>query len=54
MFFNVIAEKKGVSSLMAVYTLMYADKIDFFRAVEKKLFWDQKKLSQEIKKELGL
>jgi hypothetical protein len=54
MFFNVIVEKKGIKSLMDVYALMYKDQIEFFPAVEKQLFWDQKKLFQEIKKELGL
>ncbi len=54
MFFNVIVGKKGIASLMAVYDLMYREKMGLFQAIEKKLFWDQKRIAQEIKKELGI
>lgn len=54
MFFSAIHERKGVRGVMDVYETMIADKISFFPAIEKKLFWDQKKLMQEIMRVLDI
>jgi|GEM_PF-920768 len=48
MYFSAIVEKCGVNGLLKVYDTMKSQNLDFFPAIEKTLYWNQKRLDQEV------
>lgn len=48
LIYHAIVDKRGVKGLMDIYDTMRIQKLDFLKAMDKKLSWDQKRLEQEI------
>ena len=54
MFFSAIETRRGVKGIIEVYETMTQDRLTFFPALKKRLYWDEKRLMQEVKRVLGL